>query len=155
MSPDPNLLRAGLQRVALDLHVHSPASHDWIGGSVSPEQIVARAIEQGLDGIAITDHQSGQFIDKLRAAAEGTDLTIIPGIEINSLAGNDGIHLIALFDFATTAKDIDLFLAAIDALEGTGVDIKRVTSKKGIIEVLSEIRKRNGIAMLAHCQSSK
>lgn len=155
MPSDPNLLRAGLRRVALDLHVHSPASHDWVGDPASPEQIVGRAIEQGLDGIAITDHQSGEFIDKLRAAAEGTDLAIIPGIEINSLAGNGGIHLIALFDFATTAKDIDLFLATIDALEGTGADIKRVTSKKGIIEVLSEIRKRKGIAVLAHCQSSK
>jgi ABC-type lipoprotein export system ATPase subunit/histidinol phosphatase-like PHP family hydrolase len=152
---DPTAQRAGLQRVALDLHVHSPASHDWVGEPASAEQIVARAVEQGLDGIAITDHQCGEFVDKLRAAAEDTPLTIIPGIEINSLAGNDGIHLIALFELATTAKDIDLFLAAIDALEGTGANMKRVTSKKGIIEVLGEIRKRNGIAVLAHCQSSK
>jgi ABC-type lipoprotein export system ATPase subunit/histidinol phosphatase-like PHP family hydrolase len=155
MTSDPDPFRGGLERVALDLHVHSPASHDWVGDTASAEQIVARAIEQGLDGIAITDHQSGQFIDKLRGAAEGTDLAIIPGIEINNLAGTEGIHLIAFFDFATTANDIDLFLAAIDALEGTGADIKRVTSKKGIIEVLSEVRKRNGIAVLAHCQSSK
>jgi histidinol phosphatase-like PHP family hydrolase len=58
-------LRLGLERVALDLHVHSPASHDWRDGAVSAEDLVAQALAQGLDGIAITDHESGQFIDQL------------------------------------------------------------------------------------------
>lgn len=64
--------RAGLERVALDLHVHSPASRDWRDGEVAADDLVARALAQRLDGIAITDHESGQFIDQLRTAADGT-----------------------------------------------------------------------------------
>jgi ABC-type lipoprotein export system ATPase subunit len=43
----------------------------------------------------------------------------------------------------------------IEALTGTGANLKRGTAKKGILDVLDEIQKRNGIAVLAHCQSSK
>src|ERR1700720_4559812 len=111
-------IRSGLARVALDLHVHTPASDDWRGDPATPDQIVARALEQGLDGIAITDHQSGESVDALRDASKDTGLTIIPGVEINNLAGNEGIHLIALFDCATTMQDIDRFLGSIGALTG-------------------------------------
>ena len=150
-----NDLRAGLERVVLDLHVHSPASRDWRDDDVSAEDVVQRALDQGLDGIAITDHESGQFIDQLRAAAEGTGLTIIPGVELNNLAGNEGIHLIALFDLDMTANDVDHFLSSIGALKGTGANVTRGTATVGILEVLEKIEQRGGIAVLAHCQSSK
>jgi ABC-type cobalamin/Fe3+-siderophores transport system ATPase subunit/histidinol phosphatase-like PHP family hydrolase len=139
----------------LDLHVHTPASHDWRDGPTSAEEIVDRALAAGLDGIAITDHESGQSIDAVRAAARGRDLTVIPGVEINNLAGNAGIHLVALFDLATTANDIDHFLSSIGALKGPGDSAKRGTATKGPLEVLDEIQARGGIAVLAHCQSSK
>jgi ABC-type lipoprotein export system ATPase subunit/histidinol phosphatase-like PHP family hydrolase len=147
--------RPGLERVALDLHVHSPASHDWRDGAVSANDLVTQALAEGLDGIAITDHESGQFIDRLRTAAEGTALTIIPGVELNNLAGNEGIHLIALFDLDMTANDVDHFLSSIGALKGTGASVTRGTATAGILEVLDEIEERGGIAVLAHCQSSK
>jgi predicted metal-dependent phosphoesterase TrpH len=56
--PNSGELTPGLERVALDLHVHSPASHDWRNGADSPEDLVEHALVQGLDGIAITDHES-------------------------------------------------------------------------------------------------
>ena len=148
-------VRDGLERVALDLHVHSPASRDWRDGDVSADDLVRQARDQGLDGIAITDHESGQFIDQLRAAAESTGLTIIPGVELNNLAGNEGIHLIALFDLDMTANDVDHFLSSIGSLTGTGATVTRGTATAGILDVLDAIEKRGGIAVLAHCQSSK
>ncbi len=150
-----NPSRLGLERVALDLHVHTPASHDWRDGEVSPEEIVEHIMSRGLDGIAVTDHESGQFIDDLRGAAKPNGIAIIPGVEINNLAGNEGIHLTALFPLDTTARDIDHFLVSIGALTGTGANLKRGTATKGILDVLEEIGKRDGIAVLAHCQSSK
>ena len=41
-----------------DLHVHTPASYDWHGGEVTPEELVEKAIEEGLSVIAVTDHHS-------------------------------------------------------------------------------------------------
>ena len=51
----------GLGFRKLDLHVHTPASHDFYG-DITPEDIVAEAIRKGLHGIAVTDHNTGQWI---------------------------------------------------------------------------------------------
>jgi PHP domain-containing protein len=147
--------RRGLERVALDLHLHTPASHDWRGGEVSSAGFVARAVTQGLDGVAVTDHESGAWVDQLTAAAKGHDLAVIPGVEVSNLAGNEGIHLIVLFEIGTTSMDIDLFLGAIGCITGVGEKRKRGTATKGINEVLDEVQKRGGIVLLAHSQSSK
>lgn len=147
--------RAGLERLALDLHVHTPASKDWTGGDVTPEQLVQRAIEAGLDGIAIADHETGEWVDRLKEAAQGTPLVIIPAVELNSLAGNEGIHLLCLFDLDVTSADIDRFLTTIGVLRGAGGRRERGTALKGPLEVLDELEAFGGIAILAHCQSGK
>lgn len=75
----------------LDLHIHSQFSPD----SNSPiEAILKRAQEVGLDGIAVTDHNSVQSFFAASKLAEDLelDLTIIPGAEISTSEG----HLIAL-----------------------------------------------------------
>jgi len=75
----------------LDLHIHSQFSPD----SDSPiEAILKRAQEVGLDGIAVTDHNSVQSFFAASKLAEDLelDLTIIPGAEISTSEG----HLIAL-----------------------------------------------------------
>lgn len=147
--------RKGLQRSAFDLHVHTPASHDWRGEAVSPQQLVERAIELGLNGLAITDHATGAWVDRVKAAAVGTELVIVPGVELNNLAGNEGIHLIALFDTEVTSSDVDRFLTTIGALRGAGERIERGSATSGPLEVLTEIENFGGIAVLAHCRSPK
>lgn len=155
MNASTDLAREGLRRVAMDLHVHTPASHDWVGDKPQPAEFVQAATDAGLAAIAITDHQTGEWIDQVKEAAATTDLTVFPGVEINNLAGKQGIHLVALFDVDASSKDIDRFLAAIKAVGGVGKDRHRKTAEVGIIEVLNEIRRYKGIAVLAHCQSSK
>jgi histidinol phosphatase-like PHP family hydrolase len=149
-----NPLRDGLRRVALDLHVHTPASHDWGDGAIEPKEIVERALAAGLNGIAVTDHQTGEWIDRVKDAARGSDLVVFPGVEVNNLAGAAGIHLVILFDLDATSQDVDRFLAAIGAFSGVG-DSRRNQAATDIIEVLDKAYERKGIAVLAHCQSSK
>lgn len=145
--------RKGLQRSAFDVHVHTPASHDWRGEAISPQQLVERAVELGLNGLAITDHATGAWVDRVKAAAVGTGLVIVPGVELNNLAGNEGIHLIALFDTEVTSSDVDRFLTTIGALRGAGERIERGSATSGPLEVLTEIENFGGIAVLAHCRS--
>lgn len=149
------LLREGLRRVALDLHIHTPASHDWQGDAVAPEEIVRQAIDAGLTGIAVTDHQTGEWVDRVKNAAADTELVVFPGVEVNSLAGATGIHLVVLFEVDATSQDIDHFLAAIGAITGVGESRRRQAATEGIIQVLDKVYELNGIAVLAHCQSSK
>ena len=37
-----------------DLHIHTPASYDWRGGDISPDDLIKKAIESELKVIAIT-----------------------------------------------------------------------------------------------------
>jgi ABC-type lipoprotein export system ATPase subunit len=148
-------IRSGLERVAFDLHVHTPASEDWRGGEIAPEDIVEHALSVGLSGIALTDHGSGAWVDTVKAAAANTDLVVFPGVELSNLAGNEGIHVNCLFELDVTSDDIDRFLTTIGVLRGAGDRRERGTATKGLLEVLDEVERFGGIAVLAHSQSSK
>lgn len=79
----------GRERMVVDLHVHSEDSYD----ADSPvETILERAVDVGLDGIAVTDHDA--IDESLRAAelAPAYGLTAVPGVEVSTADG----HLLAL-----------------------------------------------------------
>lgn len=147
--------RPGLERVALDLHVHTPASKDWRDSTPTAEEFVHHAISRGLQGVAITDHTTGAWVDQLSAAAKGTGLTIFPGVELNNLAGNEGVHLVAIFDTEFTSVDIDRFLTTVGALSGSGTRTRRGSATSGPVQVLDAVHEFGGIAVLAHCGTSK
>jgi predicted metal-dependent phosphoesterase TrpH len=80
----------------LDLHVHSFFSADGVS---SPEDLIAAAREAGLNGFAITDHNTCEAVDYMisqglmRADGQPVDgLLVIPGIEVTTADG----HLLCL-----------------------------------------------------------
>jgi len=75
-----------------DLHCHSTASD----GSLSPTALVARAVEQEVSFLALTDHDGTEGIVEAQKAAEGTDLTLIAGVEISVTWGGTTIHIVGL-----------------------------------------------------------
>ncbi|MFT7234582.1 MAG: putative metal-dependent phosphoesterase TrpH [Methylophagaceae bacterium] len=75
-----------------DLHSHSIASD----GSLTPEKLIARAVEQGVDVLALTDHDGTEGISQALKAAENTSLSVIPGVEISVTWGSNTIHIIGL-----------------------------------------------------------
>jgi predicted metal-dependent phosphoesterase TrpH len=75
-----------------DLHSHSTVSD----GSLSPEQLVARAIDQGVDVLALTDHDGTEGIIAAQAAAQGTKLSLVTGVEISVTWGSSTIHILGL-----------------------------------------------------------
>jgi len=77
-----------------DLHLHTTASD----GSRSPEEIVRKASELGLDVIAITDHDTTEGIQPaLEAAKNYPDVTVIPGVEISTDAPKIEVHILGYF----------------------------------------------------------
>ena len=59
-----------------------------------PPIIVEEAITRGINLIAITDHNASANIPAVIKAAEGKNLTILPGIELETA---EEIHLVCLF----------------------------------------------------------
>jgi len=72
----------------LDLHIHSQYSEDGAG---TPEEIIKYLKKKGLNGMAITDHNTIKgSLKALKLAPK--DFIVIPGIEIST---SDG-HMLAL-----------------------------------------------------------
>ena len=135
----------GLSFKKLDLHVHSPASKCF-PLECTPEEFVQAAINQGLDGIAITDHNTAEWIDPIIEAAKPTKLVVFPGVEISCTGGKHGIHIICLLDPSKNGHHINDVLSAC----GIKTDDRGKTdaiSEKSPLEIIKEIRRHNGIAM--------
>ncbi|KND48334.1 MAG: hypothetical protein AB198_02095, partial [Parcubacteria bacterium C7867-003] len=134
----------------LDLHVHTPASHDFVGKSVTPEQIIDKAKSVGLDAIAVTDHNTVDYIDKISAVAKSKKFTVFPGIEVSCGGTQNGsIHIIALFDPSKTKDDLQKVLGAL----GISGEKENALTPKSPSDVVDTINKSEGIAILAHANS--
>lgn len=146
----------GLSFEKFDLHVHTPASHDFPDKKVTPESVVERALDAGLRGIAITDHNTGEFIDKVKAAAKGKPLIVFPGVEICCTGGKSGIHIVAILGKDKGKKHVDGLLAAI-GIAPDDFGKRDAATTKAPYEVIDTVASPTygGIAVLAHCTSSK
>lgn len=103
-------------RLKLDLHVHTVYSD----GEGTVDEVLATAEQRGLDGIAITDHET--ITGALEARAKSKKLIVVPGGELTTDSG----HLVAL-----------------------GIQTP-LPAKLGYTEALKEIRRLNGVAVLVH-----
>ncbi|HEX5068978.1 MAG TPA: PHP domain-containing protein [Vicinamibacterales bacterium] len=116
----------------IDLHLHTTASD----GRSTPEQLVRRLIAAGIRTCAITDHDTIAGLDRARAAARGTPLAILAGIEITAVHGGVDVHMLG-YAFHPDHPELTAFLAAqradrlrrvleiFDRLESLGVVLSR------------------------------
>lgn len=151
-----------------DFHTHTPASRDtpWHTQNLSlgPEDWLLRYMAAKIDCVAVTDHNSGAWVDLLKqayaqmkaqaeagwSAAGFRELTIFPGVEISA---NGGVHVLAIFDPAATTSDIDSLLGAV-GYSATKGDSDGETSK-AVAEVMAEVLRAGAIPIPAHADAGK
>lgn len=155
-----------------DFHTHTPASKDtgaWQAAIGTPHELTPKTwllkyMAAGIDCVAVTDHNTGEWIDKLKAAyaemkheaGAGTppagfrELYLFPGVEV-SVQG--GLHLLAIFDPSATSQAISDLLARVD-YEGTRGDSDGVT-RIGAAQVVERILAAGGLAIPAHVEGDK
>ncbi len=77
-----------------DLHTHS----DYSDGTLSPQELIARAIEKNLETIALTDHDtiSGWVDAQNYIQQNNLSINFIKGIEISAKAEFGEIHIVGL-----------------------------------------------------------
>jgi 3',5'-nucleoside bisphosphate phosphatase len=75
----------------IDLHTHSVESD----GTNTITANVRLAVERGLAGIAITDHDTTAGYAEAETAAAGTDLLLVPGIEFSAEHDGASLHVLA------------------------------------------------------------
>ena len=77
-----------------DLHLHTVLSA-CAEVEMIPPLIVRRALELGLNLLAVTDHNAAANCAAMIAAAEGTGLVILPGMEMQTA---EELHMLCLFE---------------------------------------------------------
>lgn len=100
-----------------DLQVHTNASPC---SSATPKEIVDAATRTGLDGIAVTDHDTLESVAQVQRLAP-PELDVISSVEVTTTQG----HLLAL-----------------------GVD--RVPPHRDPLPVIDDIHRQGGVAVLSH-----
>lgn len=87
------LSEVGAAQGGVDLHTHSTASD----GELPPADLIRLARERGLSTIALTDHDTIAGIDAALAAARGTSLQVIPGVELSADVPKAEVHVLGYF----------------------------------------------------------
>lgn len=77
----------------IDLHTHSTRSD----GTTSPAQNVALAVDAGLEGLALTDHDTLDGWDEAAQACRRAGLRFVPGVELSTELGARSVHLLGYF----------------------------------------------------------
>ncbi|MBN2642403.1 MAG: PHP domain-containing protein [Victivallales bacterium] len=82
-----------MEQIKIDLHVHSHASD----GTDTPSELIAKASELGLTALALTDHDTISGVEEFLAAAAGTGVEAVPGVEVSTCVSGREIHIVGLF----------------------------------------------------------
>ena len=97
---------SGLLPVYYDLHIHSALS-PCSGDDMTPNDIVGMALLNGLDLIAVTDHNSLLNTESVVKAAYEKELIVLPGVEVSTA---EEVHVLCLFSNIETAKNFETAL---------------------------------------------
>jgi len=144
-----------------DLHAHTPASSDYGKG---PQQAALRKtsakewllgfMRAGVDCVAVTDHNSGDWIDSLKSVLceletephpDFRPLWLFPGVEITA---STGTHVLALLDLDRTSADVATLLGDVGYRGQRGAcDTVAEADPRGVAEAVG---KAGGIPILAH-----
>lgn len=154
-----------LRTFRADLHVHTCLS-PCAELEMSPRAIVEQALTRSIDVIAITDHNSAENVGAVINAAEGTALTVLPGMEATSA---EEVHLLGLFDTVEKAlalqdtvyahlpgqNDEEVFgLQVVVSADGEvlGFNPRLLSGATGLTaeEVVEAIHCQSGLAIASH-----
>lgn len=149
-----------------DLHLHSALSA-CAENTMSPRQIVARALDSRLDMIAVTDHNASAHAPLMARLGEESGLVVVPGMEVTT---REEVHVLALFaDLAglrafqetvdgalpeaqNDAEHFGLQLVYDEHDEVVDVDerLRQIGTSLGIDALTERIRACGGVAIPAH-----
>lgn len=161
----------------VDLHLHTPASADWLEPGVTYLEWLQKAESKGLDIVAITDHNTVEGIAKLRAEIErltwleandrlrpqerrdldeyrriGDKLLVLPGFEFTAMFG---FHILAIFPPETPLRKLELLLLRLNVPDDRLVEgSTEVGASTDVLTAYRLVRDAGGLVIAAHANST-
>jgi PHP family Zn ribbon phosphoesterase len=161
----------------MDLHLHTPASEDYLQPEIGYLDILKEAAKKGLDIIAFTDHNTvagyrrmQEEIDQLKLLQqlnrllpeEETRLAeyqklmqrvlVLPGFEFTATFG---FHILAIFPIDKPVRDIEHLLLELN-IPSEKLDDGSITvgASVDVLTAYKAIREAGGLAIAAHANSN-
>lgn len=165
------------QWYTMDLHLHTPASHDYQQAGVSMLDLLKEAERQGMDIIAITDHNTVAGYRRMQEEIEDLELLerlnrltpqeaqtlaeyrrlldkllVLPGFEFTATLG---FHILGIFDPDTPLRELEFILRALhvppDLLDAGATEVGATVDVLTAYRVIDEA---GGIVIAAHANSN-
>jgi predicted metal-dependent phosphoesterase TrpH len=111
-----------------DLHNHSTASD----GLLTPTQLVELGARLGVDGIALTDHDTVEGVEEAAAAAARLGVRFFTGVEISVTWGETTVHIVGLGIDPTSAKLLGGLQSVRDGRLGRAQEMGAALAARGI-----------------------
>lgn len=157
-------------KYAYDFHIHTALSPCG-DNDMTPNNIVNMALLKELDIIAITDHNSCENVKAVMKVAEGTELIVIPGMEVET---SEEIHVVCLFPDLVSAYQMQdlvykhlpplenrvsifgeqLILNEQDDIIGENKRLLLTATSLSVYDVVKYVRAFSGVAVSAHIDRS-
>ncbi|MEI6048814.1 MAG: PHP-associated domain-containing protein [Bacteroidota bacterium] len=146
-----------------DFHNHTPKSindfgkGDAIHMAITPDNWLLMYMHEEIDCVAITDHNSGEWIDTLKtelAKMDSSDpkptgyrkLHLFPGVEISA---TNNIHILALFDPSKGTAEVQTLLSAV-RFPAAHIGTTDAVSPDSVEDVINAIHTAGAVAIPAH-----
>ena len=166
-----------MQWYKMDLHLHTPASADWQEPGASYLDLLHKAEMQGLDIVAITDHNTVAGCAALQAEVEqlgllerlgriqpdeqrrlneyrriGNKVLVLPGFEFTATLG---FHVLAIFAPETSVRSLEHLLLEMhvpaDKLDEGATEVGASTD---VLTAYRMIDEAGGLVIAAHANSN-
>jgi hypothetical protein len=131
-----------------------------------PSAVVDEAVSQGVDVIAICDHNSSENVPYVLKAARGKPIVVIPGMEVTT---REEVHVIALFEDTASLSALQEYVYAnlsglndekafglqpivneIGEVEGFNERLLIGATGISLEDLVSRIHEQSGLAIAAH-----
>jgi hypothetical protein len=169
--------KASAQWRRVDLHLHTPASADYLDPGVSYLDILRQAESRGLDIIALTDHNTvagyGTMMEEIRQLElleqlgrlrneekQGLSeyhrlrkqVLVLPGFEFTATLG---FHILGIFASDTGVRELEFILRQLNVpLDKLDAGSGEVGATSDVLTAYRVIDEAGGIVIAAHVNSS-
>ena len=108
------------------------------------QEIVEKAVEMGIEVLAVTDHNSVDGVAAFRSASLHRPVQIFPGFELSS---SEGVHLLCLYSPDTGGDQLSRYLGEC-GIRDTSPSTELAT--KSFAQILDVVDSQGGIIIAAH-----
>lgn len=146
---------------SFDFHNHTPASSDYNPaerGTLTPREWLLSYMRAGADCVAITDHNCGDWVDRLQqelramsqeqpSAPDFRPLHLFPGVELTAA---EGLHILAMYGPTEGVAKVHGLLALAKCNNHPN-NAERICAE-GAVAICGHIHTTGGVAILAHAE---